>query len=921
MNRMWMQRNAGGGCLLTILFLLCQPGIGWAQKKPLDGSAYQCWQGFTERKISADGNWFLYGVAPSEGDPELVVQSFDGRQKQLIRRGHRATFMPDSRHLLFYLKAPYAAPAAGSSARPDTVGLLALGTQQLTLIPGVKAIRHPELSGRWLAYTQTPPTLLASAQPTATSAAQPTTNSSSLVLLDTQTGQSRTFEGVTDFVFSKQGEALVMNVASGQNPALADVIWMNLNRNAIDTVARNLSQLQQLTLDAWATQLAFLAQANDPAKTLALWYYKAGAETAQIVTTPQTTGIQPGYVVGEAGGLRFSTSGNRLYFGVSRPRPAAKPMGADQPKLTLWHYQDDYLQPQQLKQLDQEAKRTYLAILHLTDRRVVQLGDIDLEDIILPNDGDSDYVLGVTTKGGRVEADWLEQPGRTAYRVAVNDGSRTLIREKLTAPFSISPKGQYALWYDSNLRHYVACQLATGLVRNISAAVSEPLFDTSYQAPGDPQPFGVAIWEENDRSVLVHTEFDIWQLDPLGKVPPANLTRGRGRTSQTILHYADINSTDNYIRSGDELILSAFNRTTKYAGFYRLRFGRAEPPAELTMGPYSYSFPGMSKAKNANRYVVSRGNVNEYNLYTTTDIRQFRKVSDLNPQQKDYNWLTTELVQWKQPDGMPNEGLLLKPENFDPQKKYPVLVWFYEKDSDGLYAYRTPSPSGAILDMPMFVSNGYLLFIPNIQYTNGEPGESACRSVLSGLDHLAQYSWVDTSRMGVQSHSWGGYQVSYLISRTNRFKAASAGAVVSNMVSAYGSLRRRSGGSRQWIYERSQSRLGATLWEKPELYIANSPIFRADKIQTPLLLVHNDGDGQVPVEQSIELYMALRRLQKPVWLLQYEGEDHVMRNLSNRRDLSRRFQTYFDHYLKGAPMPPWLRDGMPAVLKNTSSAY
>ncbi|WP_460982359.1 alpha/beta hydrolase family protein [Spirosoma fluminis] len=909
--------------LIPSLFCAGLLNVGFAQKKPLDWSAYEFWQSFTERKISADGNWFLYGVGPHEGDAELVVQSFDGRNKQIFPRAYRATFTPDGRHILFRVKAPFPAkPLPASGSQPDTVGVLALATYKLILLPGVKDIKHPEASGRWIGYTQNQPTLLAAAQPSVTTLApQSTTKGLPLVLLDTQTGQSRTYEGVNDFVFSKQGEALVLNVVSKQTPTSSDIVLINLTKNTRDTIAQNLTQVQSITFDSKATQLAFIAATKDSEKAVELWLAKLGGGRAEVIIDTHATGLKSGYILSESATLRFSKSGNRLYVGVKPQQAIRKPLEGPQPKLTLWHYQEDYLQPQQAKQLDQESKRTFMAVMHLANRRLVQLADADLEDVLLDNDGDSDYVLGVTTKGGRLQAQWQENPSQTAYRVSTKDGSRTLIQEKVTTTFAISPQGQYALWYDPQARHYFTCQLATGHVKNISSAVSEPLFDTSYEAPGDPSPFGVAIWEEGDRSVLVHSEFDIWQLDPKGQTVPVNLTHGRGRSTHTVLRYADINSEENFIRSGEELILPAFNRRTKYAGFYRLRFGKLEPPAELTMGPHSYSFPGMSKAKNANRYVVSRGDVNEYNLYATTDIRTFRKVSDLNPKQQEYNWLTGSLVQWTLPNGTPSEGILLKPENFDPTKKYPLLVWFYEKDSNGLFMYRTPSPSGSILDMPMFVSNGYLIFIPDIHYTDGEPGESAYRSVMSGLDQLAKFSWVDTTRMGIQSHSWGGYQVSYIITRTNRFKAASAGATVSDMVSAYGSLRRRLGSSRQWIYERSQSRLGATLWQNPDLYIRNSPIFRTDNIQTPLLLLHNEGDGQVPVEQSIELFMALRRLQKPVWLLQYEGEDHMMRNLTNRKDLSRRFQEYFDHYLKGTPMPRWLQTGIPAASKGFDLGY
>ena len=163
--------------------------------------------------------------------------------------------------------------------------------------------------------------------------------------------------------------------------------------------------------------------------------------------------------------------------------------------------------------------------------------------------------------------------------------------------------------------------------------------------------------------------------------------------------------------------------------------------------------------------------------------------------------------------------------------------------------------------------------------------------------------------------SWGGYQVAYLITQTNMYAAAWAGAPVVNMTSAYGGIRWESGMSRQFQYERTQSRIGGTLWEKPDLYIRNSPLFHLPKVQTPVVIMANDADGAVPWYQGIEMFTDLRRLGKPVWLLQYNGEAHNLVKRENRKDISIRELQFFDHYLKGAPAPVWLEKGVPAVEK------
>ena len=288
---------------------------------------------------------------------------------------------------------------------------------------------------------------------------------------------------------------------------------------------------------------------------------------------------------------------------------------------------------------------------------------------------------------------------------------------------------------------------------------------------------------------------------------------------------------------------------------------------------------------------------------------------------REYNWGTAELMSWTTFDGKPTQGIVYKPEDFDPNKKYPVMIYFYEKHSDELYQYFPPAPSRSIINIPFYCSRGYIVFTPDIQYTTGHPGESAYNSIVSGAEELAKNTWVDKANMAIQGQSWGGYQTAYLITRTNMFKAAGAGAPVSNMFSAYGGIRWGSGMSRQFQYEQTQSRIGATMWEAPELYKENSPIFFADKVQTPLLIMHNDNDDAVPWYQGIEYFMALRRLGKPVWMLQYNNEAHNLKERKNSKDLSIRLQQFFDHYLKGDPMPVWMKTGVPATEKGRTYGF
>jgi dipeptidyl aminopeptidase/acylaminoacyl peptidase len=293
----------------------------------------------------------------------------------------------------------------------------------------------------------------------------------------------------------------------------------------------------------------------------------------------------------------------------------------------------------------------------------------------------------------------------------------------------------------------------------------------------------------------------------------------------------------------------------------------------------------------------------------------FTKLSSLNPQQKTYHWGTAELYKWKALNGKMSEGILYKPENFDPKKKYPLILYFYETHSNTLNTYIPPAPTGSRLNISFFVSRGYLVFSPDIHYTIGHPARSAYDYVVSAAKDLAKHGWVDAKNIGIQGQSWGGIQVAQLITMTDLFKAAWAGAPVANMTSAYGGIRWETGVNRQFQYEKTQSRIGATLWEKPELYIENSPLFHLPNVKTPLVIMSNDADGAVPWYQGIEMFTAMRRLGKKVWLLNYNGEAHNLVERKNKKDIQIREQQYFDWLLKGEKAPKWITEGVPAVKK------
>jgi dipeptidyl aminopeptidase/acylaminoacyl peptidase len=381
-----------------------------------------------------------------------------------------------------------------------------------------------------------------------------------------------------------------------------------------------------------------------------------------------------------------------------------------------------------------------------------------------------------------------------------------------------------------------------------------------------------------------------------------------------VVRYERDDPADRWIDPAKPLLLRAENEETYDSGFYRTRVDAAEPPTKLIMAAKNFTPP--IQARDAEVYVLAASTFSEFPdlLLTDEKFRDFKKVSNANPQQAGILWGTSELIHFKSADGVPLKGTLYKPENFDPQKKYPMIVYIYERLSQNLHSYVEPRPMHTI-NVSYYVSNGYVVLEPDIAYKIGYPGQSALNCVLPAIQEVVDRGFVNEKAIGIQGHSWGGYQIAYMVTRTNRFRAAAAGAPVADMISAYDGIRWGPGIPRQFQYERTQSRIGGSIWEYPLRYIENSPIFAADRVNTPLLMIHNDADDAVPWYQGIEYYLALRRLGKEVYLFTYNGEPHGLRRRANQKDYAMRLQTFFDYYLKGAPKPDWLDHGIPYIEK------
>jgi len=614
--------------------------------------------------------------------------------------------------------------------------------------------------------------------------------------------------------------------------------------------------------------------------------------------------------------LHFSPNGKRLFFGYAAIIESEEPEIPEDEEVVvdIWHWQDPLIQPMQLKELKNEKKRSWLGYVDMGNNRIIRLGSETVPEVELLMKGDGDLALGESNMPYRMEISW-DFPGyRDYYKVDVRTGKNSLLIKGIQSSATLSPKGNYAVWWSYSDSCWYSTSTKSGvhanLTRNLGTSFHNPLHDWAFNA----SPASSDVIFLDDETLLLSDRFDVWHFDLKRGSKGKRLTAGEGREKNTTYRVVNTAESGKYMSAKDPLLLFVLQRDTRASGFSSLNL-KNNALQSLVFSDHRYNF--MEKAKAGKTSLFTRQSFQEFpDLQIASDNwKDVRKLSNVNPQQSEYLWGTAEQMSYFSSDGQRIEGLLFKPENFDESRTYPLMVYFYEKNSDSFHRHRAPYPHRSVISVSFYTSRGYVVFIPDVHYTVGYPGESAMRCIMPGVEKLMATGYIDTENIGIQGHSWAGYQISYMVTRTNLFKAAAGGAPVSNMVSAYGGVRWRSGMSRMFQYERTQSRIGASLWEKPLHYLDNSPIFRVPDIHTPLLILHNDHDGAVPWYQGIELFLALRRLNKPAWLINYNNEPHWPVKYQNKVDWQTRLQQFFDHYLKGDPAPVWLRDGIPALQK------
>ena len=912
-----------------------QEGTG---KGPLTHEDYDAWKRIQGQQLSPNGEWVVYSAVPQDGDGELIATHVESGREHRYPRGAGARFMPDSTYLVFTIAPSEEETEEARKAKTksedmpkSSLGIMNLATGEVIEIERVRSFRVPQDAGGHIAYLheesaseseeEEPPSAVTEEQEEGEEAEADESDNkdkdfgTTLTVHSLADGSEWNAESVLSYQFTDTGAMVLYTVSSEETPESDGVYMYSPAQDAVATVLSGEGNYERLALDKDQDRLAFVTDRDDYSAdepTFNLYGWDFGSPAAELwVSHTSTENFPAGMAVSRLSQVSFNEDGSVVLLGVKEipePKPDNADEGEDEEKAVfdLWSWDDPYPQPQQEQMRNRVDNQTWASVYHVGSGRFVKLADKDIPDVRLSNDGSVAFASTNVPYTKRVS---YYGSFSDAYVIDPMTGNRTMVAEGLFRGASLSPGGRYVSWFGMDDYDWYVYDIVSETTRNLTETLDVRFDREDWDQPQAAGSYGIAGWLSDDEGVLVYDRYDIWMLRPDGSEARV-ITDGYGRTHDLSFRRIRLNPDEDFIDPAAELLLGTTNEDTRSTGFYVDSVSGNELPREVIMADKSIGNP--TKARAADVVMYTQSTFAEYpDIWVSGMDFIGKKVSNLGAQTDSFLWGEAELRNFRSSDGVPLKGILIKPENFDPDRKYPLLVYIYETLHQGLHSFRHPTP-GTSVNASYYVSNDYVMWMPDIEYGTGYPGKDALKCVLPGINMLIDEGFIDADRIGIQGHSWGGYQISYMVTQTNIFAAAEAGAPVSNMTSAYGGIRWASGMVRQFQYEQTQSRLGDSLWEVPLRYVENSPIFWADKIETPLLILHNDEDGAVPWYQGIEFIMALRRLEKRAWMFNYNGEAHGLRKRVNQKDFTVRMQEFFDYYLKDQTPPLWMVEGIKA---------
>lgn len=899
-----------------------------AQKKIIDHTTYAEWNSLTEFKISNSGTSLAYVYKPYEGNSKLVVLKNNDVFDTLfsIERASKFKFHHANNFAVATLQADYfqnrklkIAETKKEKMPKDSLLILNLQDGSKQLLENVE--KFDLLDSLSLVIGQFTHDFKYKNKGLS--------KSNEKVIKDGYSDDEKTFfvydlskgmvfqkQGIVDY-FIDEEQQFVVFVESGEKKgkSFQQLHSINLKSLEVTSSKEKFDEVLSVYTSSKAQTHFLIAKAfDDKKKKEDLYLFDAELKTFNKTILAKE--LDSNFTIKKDTDFEKIGSGQNWMFQVQRKEPKKEKdslLDEEKVKLDVWSWKDDQLQPEQLLRAKSHYKKGYKVILDVEKDTWSKLEDDTLR---ISYSWKNEPIVVAKSSSKYVKNKVFQYPWREdLYQLNVLTGEKNLLLAGNYSDYLLTPDGEFLYYLNESDSSLYGKRLADGSTKNLTESITEDFLENLNGMYFSPGFAGDLSLDANKKDLWFNTKKGVFKVDA-NSFEVKRITPIEWINADVEVTYSLIVSDSEFVNTSN-VIIDLFDKNEKLNYYYTLT---ENLQLEDVMNGY---FQASNFKKSSEKQFFARVQNNELypNIYEIKNHDK-KQVSDLNPQQKEYNWSKVEPVKWTAYDGKELNGLLYRPEDYDSTKKYPLLVYYYETSSEDLHQHSTPRPTASIIFPTEYASSGYFVFMPDIDYQIGYPAKGAYNSIMSGTDHVLKlYPAIDSTRMGLQGQSWGGYQTAQLITMTQRYSAAMAGAPVANMFSAYGGIRWGSGLSRQFQYEHSQSRIGKTIWEAPELYIENSPLFGLNKVKTPLLIMHNDEDGAVPWYQGIELFMGLRRLDQPVWLLNYNGDDHNLMKKGNRKDLSRRMKQFFDFYLNNGVEPTWMKTGIPATEKGKNFGF
>jgi len=896
------------------------------------------WNRIANTGLSADGQWMTYVYQPNDGDGTLYVRQLEGAKSFTIPVGSAPVFSDNSRFIGYFVSPPsagagrggrgggggrgQAAPGAAPSSIQRRFEVLDLTTGDKYSVPDGATFKFSKGS-RFLAVRTNK----------ANAAAKH--NGADLVLRDMTTGVSQNIGNVNLYDFDDAGRMLAYTVDAADRVGNG-VYVVDLATSQSKVLSSATMDYDQLT---WSNKGASLAALRGDKKkenlqrdnALLVWQDVAATKPRVAEYDPAKDASFPKtFVVSEMSPLRWARDGSRVYVGIKEQEPDKSvpgPNGEPQANVDVWHWKDSDVQSVQVVRLAQERRSTLPAVFNVASNTLVRLAD-DVMRNVTPTP-DPKWAIGRIDTTYRTDVQWGASKA-DLYRVGTDKADRTLIDKGLSRTMGSSPDGKYYLYLKD--KKVVAYDVEAGRSTVLGGGDKLSFVDETDDHPYERPIYGVAGWSKDGKSVILNHRFDLYNV-PLDGGKPVNLTGGMGDAQQIRFRLVRLDRPGGGGRGGrgggggfgaanaedDEgvdlskpLMLSAYGEWTKKSGYYTLAPGAKPTPLIFDDADIGQAI----KAEQADRVIFTKQTftVSPDWYASTTAFTSPKKVTNANPFIDEYAWGSKVLVDFKNSKGQRLQGTLTLPANYQPGKKYPMLVYFYEKLSNTHHSFAMPQYD----DRPHFAeyaSDGYLVLQPDIVYEIGKPGSSALDCVTAATKKVIEMGYADPKHIGIQGHSWGGYETSYILTQTDMFAAVVTGAPPTNLVSFYGETYPGTGTLQQGIIEVGQVRMGTNPWDNHQLFEDQSALYHVRNIKTPFMILHGTADNAVDWHQGLELYGAAKRWGKQVILLSYPGEPHHLARKENQKDFQQRMKQFFDHYLKGRPAPKWMTDGVPQTKK------